>query len=144
MPCWRGPRASTKGKTKIWNQVGIQPLGCEMLERLARVVDQHAHVWRGPGLPTHLQGLQILGTHSDHVRAYMDRAAPRQPNAVGTGFHCSRMCKRRGCSFALRVIEPASASSVTSTTKECGHVWRPSCKFDSLMLGKLRILGHCP
>ena len=27
-------------KTKIWNQAGIQPPGSEMLERLARVVDQ--------------------------------------------------------------------------------------------------------
>ena len=67
-----------QGKTKIWNQVGIQPPGCEMLERLARVVDQHAHVWRGPELSTHLQGFKILGTplgHPDYVRAHMDRVA---------------------------------------------------------------------
>ena len=41
-------------------------------------VDQRAHAWRGPELPTHLQGLKILGTplgHPDYVRAHMDRAA---------------------------------------------------------------------
>ena len=110
-----------QGKTKIWNQAGIQPPGCEMLERLARVVDQHAHVWRGPELPTHLQGLKILGTplgHPDYVRAHMDRAVrdhqtllDRIPllQDVQAAWLLLLHCASARANYLVRVVEPASA-----------------------------------
>ena len=50
-----------QGKTKIWNRAGVEPPGCHILERVARIEDPSAHVWRGPELPAELQGLNILG-----------------------------------------------------------------------------------
>ena len=44
-----------QGKTQSWNRAGVEHPECEILERMARVVDQAAHLWRGPGL----QGLNI-------------------------------------------------------------------------------------
>ena len=40
----------------------VEPPGCEILERVARIQDLSAHVWRGPELPAEFQGYNILGT----------------------------------------------------------------------------------
>ena len=60
-----------QGKTKIWDRAG-----CEILERVARIEDPSAHVWRGPELLAKLQGLNILGTplgNPEFVRAHLYR-----------------------------------------------------------------------
>ena len=40
------------GKTHMWNQLGVEPPVCAALQRAAEVVNPHARVWRGSGLPT--------------------------------------------------------------------------------------------
>ena len=98
-----------QGKTKMWNQAGVEPPGCEMLERLARVVHESAHVWRGPELPTHLQGLIFLGTpigHPDFVRAHMDRT-PRDHQTLM--WLLLLHCAFARANYLVRVVEPTSA-----------------------------------
>ena len=73
MLCGRGRgSASTRRKRRCGTRQGLN------LQGVTWVVDQSAHVWRGPELPTHQQGVKILGTphgHPDLVRAHMDRTA---------------------------------------------------------------------
>ena len=55
-----GIRINSK-KTKVWNAVGVKSAGCGVLQRIAEAYDPTAVVWRGPELPTHRQGLNVLG-----------------------------------------------------------------------------------
>ena len=51
-----------QGKTKVWNQGGIVPIGVERLEVETHRIDLEAIVWRGNSdIPTEQQGLKILG-----------------------------------------------------------------------------------
>ena len=50
------------GKTKVWNKAGIRPAACDALERIARIGNPRATVWKGPGVPTHEQGIKVLWT----------------------------------------------------------------------------------
>ena len=62
------------GKTKIWNQVGVRPNACDMLERAARERDPDARVRRGAGVPAEEQGIKIWGTpigHPKYVRRFL-------------------------------------------------------------------------
>ena len=64
------------GKTKIWNQAGVQPGACDILERAAHDRDPDARVWRGAGVPPEEQGIKILGTpigHPEYVRRFLIR-----------------------------------------------------------------------
>ena len=57
------------GKTKVWNRADVRPDVCDVLERIALATDPTA--WQGPTLPTHKQGIKVLGTplgHPDFVR----------------------------------------------------------------------------
>ena len=58
------------GKTRIWNRGGTAPANCSDL-----VDSQGRQAWRGdPSLPSHEQGIKILGTplgHRDFVAAQM-------------------------------------------------------------------------
>ena len=110
-----------QGETKIWNQAGFNLLGVRCWKGWARVVDQHVHVWRGPELPKHLQGLKILGTplgHPASVRAHMDRAArdhqtllDRIPllQDVQAAWLLLLHCASARANFLVGVVEPASA-----------------------------------
>ena len=40
-----------QGKTKIWNRAGEKPAVCDVLERMARIADPTACVWRGSEFP---------------------------------------------------------------------------------------------
>ena len=52
-----------QGKTHVWNRCGERPLDCEHLSH--KVDGTPNGVWRGdPGLPSHKQGVTILGTPS--------------------------------------------------------------------------------
>ena len=64
------------GKTKVWNRVGIRPGVCDVLERIARVEHPRATLWTGSDIPSHQQGVKILGTplgHSDFVATHLQR-----------------------------------------------------------------------
>ena len=59
------------GKTKVWNRADVRPDVCDVLERIAQATDPTASVWKGSTLPTHKQGIKVLGTplgHPDFVR----------------------------------------------------------------------------
>ena len=63
-----------EGKTQVWNLGGVRPEFCDTLERIARVIDPEALVWRGSGLPTEQLGIRVLGTplgHDDFVAAHL-------------------------------------------------------------------------
>ena len=52
---------ANQGKTHVWNRCGERPLDCEHLSH--KVDGTPNDVWRGdPGLPSHKQGVTILGT----------------------------------------------------------------------------------
>ena len=48
------------GKTQVWNQAGVYPRRCEVLERIAQQEDPEATVWSGSGVPTEQQVARIL------------------------------------------------------------------------------------
>ena len=51
------------GKTQIWNQAGVKPVGCDALTIDARRNDPDAVVWKGDHTsPSDQQGLIVLGT----------------------------------------------------------------------------------
>ena len=81
-----------QGETKMWNRAGVEPPGCEILERVARIQDLSAHVWRGPELPAELQGLNILGTplgNPEFVRAHL-AYCPETSEVIGADSGGSR------------------------------------------------------
>ena len=56
--------------------VGEKPEVCDALERMARIEDPTACVWRGSQVPTVLQGMKVLGTplgHGNFVRNHLER-----------------------------------------------------------------------
>ena len=55
-----------QGKTKIWNRAGEKPAVCDVSERMARIADPTACVWRGSEVPTARQGMKVLGTPFGH------------------------------------------------------------------------------
>ena len=55
------------GKTKVWNCGGEKPAICDVLEHIARVQNPQAVVWRGSDIPSHQQGITVLGTPLGHV-----------------------------------------------------------------------------
>ena len=59
----------------------MEPPVCAALQRAAEVVNPHARVWRGSGLPTNEHGFRVLGApvgHPDFVRAHLQRANEHQ------------------------------------------------------------------
>ena len=108
------------GKTKVWNRVGIRPVVCDVLERIARTENPHATVWTGSDIPSHQQGVKILGTplgHSDFVAAHLRRVSAehqdllqRIPSVADVQsawlllLHCAAA---RAC-FQLRVVGPSA------------------------------------
>ena len=63
------------GKTHVWNATGVEPPVCEALQRIAEASDPSARVWRGSDIPTHRQGIRVLGApvgHPDFVRAQLE------------------------------------------------------------------------
>ena len=69
------------GKTQVWNQAGVRPGACDVLERIARASDPHAHVWKGPGLPEERQGMKVLGAplgHPAFVEAFLEKKIAEQ------------------------------------------------------------------
>ena len=69
------------GKTKIWNREGNRPAICDMLERIAQMVNPRAKVWMGSRVPTAEQGMKVLGTplgHEDYVARHLESVADLQ------------------------------------------------------------------
>ena len=69
------------GKTQIWNKAGVRPEVCNVLERVARISNPRAIVWRGSQLPSEMQGIKILGTllgHPDFVVRHLQGVLEEQ------------------------------------------------------------------
>ena len=65
---WRHARITVHGrKTKVWNFSGERPEACDELERVARLTDPEAIVWRGPGIPADQQGIKVLRAPIGHL-----------------------------------------------------------------------------
>ena len=80
------------GKTKVWNRGGERPAICYVLERIARVQNPQAVVWRGSDIPSHQQGITVLGTPLGHVDfiAQHFRNVTGATVFVGTNSHGAR------------------------------------------------------
>ena len=65
------------GKTQVWNKNGVQPRGCDTIDRAGRTTNvEFTTIWRGSALPTENQGIKVLGSllgHDDFVHAHLER-----------------------------------------------------------------------
>ena len=69
------------GKTQVWNAAGQKPGVCDAMDQVARALNPEAKVWRGSELPTHKQGIKVLGTplgHPDYVAAQLEKILEKQ------------------------------------------------------------------
>ena len=100
------------GKTRVWNAAGIRPDACDLLERLA-ARHNSGPVWRGSEVPTHQQGVKILGTPlghpelelvaTDHL-VLLDRI-PGVPD-VQAAWLLLLHCAQARANYMLRMIPP--------------------------------------
>ena len=98
----------------MWNQVGVRPVACDALERIAKASDLQARVWEGPGLPEEKQGMKVLGA-SSFVEAVLDKKIADQRILqdripVVAGLQASWLllldCAAARANYLLRVVEP--------------------------------------
>ena len=116
------------GKTrKVWNKAGIRPAACDALERIARTGNPRATVWKGPGVPTHEQGIKVLGTplgHEDFVATHLESVLTEHHTFISRIpevkdvqsawlllFHCA---SSRAC-YLARVVRPSAVGDFTET-----------------------------
>ena len=64
------------GKTQVWNRGGHVGPGCQALQAAAERVDPDARVWRVGGLPSHEQGIRVLGIPVSHVEFVQAQLVP--------------------------------------------------------------------
>ena len=128
------------GKTKIWNQAGVRPEVCDVLERIARVQDPTATVWKGsgPGIPFEEQGIKVLGSPMGHpafVARQLERTSVKHQvlfdriplvedvqSAWLLLLHCA--CAR--ANYLLRVVRPSAAAGFAETHDQAGIASRTS------------------
>ena len=126
------------GKTHMWNQLGVEPPVCAALQRAAEVVNPRARVWRGSGLPTHEQGIRVLGApvgHPDFVRSHLQKTAgehqtllemiPLLPD-VQSAWMMLLHCASARANYHLRVIRPELALQFATTHDQ--HLWGCLCQ----------------
>ena len=107
----------------MWNRAGMERPGFEILERVARIQDPSAVVWKGPELPAEVQGLNILGTpmgNPEFVRAHLERTiqkhrklferVPMVPDVESSWLLLLR-CASARANYMTRVVETGSARS---------------------------------
>ena len=121
---WRHAKIRVhEGKTHIWNLAGIKPEICDVLQRAAELAKPGARVWRGSEVPAEEQGIKVLGT----------------------AFHGSLTCSRRGCcSFTVRQLEQTTSCESCDQsvfwslpglmTRTCGEDCAQSLKFPPLLV----------
>ena len=72
----------------------VEASNLRLLERIARMENPRAVVWRGSGIPTEQQGIKVLGTplgHDDFVATI----------ASWSGFHSCKMFNLHGCCSSI-------------------------------------------
>ena len=69
----------------MWNSTGERPEACDELERVARLNDLEAIVWRGSGIPLDQQGIKVLGApigHPEFVRRQLETVSQEHPTLL--------------------------------------------------------------
>ena len=105
------------GKTKVWNRGGERPAICDVLERIARVQNPQAVVWRGSDIPSNQQGIKVLGTplgHVDFIAQHL-RNVTKSNGACWNGFPWCKTCNQRGCCSSTVQLHAPITSSVLCT-----------------------------
>ena len=92
-----------QGKTKIWNRLGVKPEICDALERMARIEDPTACVWRGSGAhrASGHQGVGHTSWPQGTLSGTIWRGHQVITNSCWTGFPCWRICSPLGCSWCI-------------------------------------------
>ena len=140
------------GKTKVWNQPGVRPVGCNALEQIARVTHPEAVVWTGSMVPTAQQGIKVLGTpigHPDFVAAQLE--AVRREHEVlldripsVSDLHCAWLllvhcASARACHY-LRTLRPSTVEEF-ARAHDAG-LWQ--CLRNNPSAGPPPMLRRCP
>ena len=91
---------------------------------MASVVDQSAHVWRGPGLPTHLQGLNIRWSSVQRHQMLLERIplVPDVQSAVASCI-CQGQLHDEGCQARQqdRFSRPTTLASESAPLAQDGE-----------------------
>ena len=137
-----------QGKTKVWNQGGIVPIGVERLEVEARRIDPDAIVWRGNSdIPTEQQGLKILGCpvgHHDFVQDQLSMLADTHSVLLDgiillvylqSAWLLLVFCAAARANFFLRSVTPGETSAFA--TRHDDQMW--SCLFNLLELSPANV-----
>ena len=126
------------GKTHVWNVAGIEPRVCDALQRIAEASDPSARVWGGADIPTHSQGIRVLGApvgHPDFIRAQLEMtqaehqvllnripSLPDLQSAWSLLLHCASVGQTTSC-VSCRLSWERSSPGLT--TVPCGRVCAP-------------------
>ena len=106
---WRHAKITVHGgKTKVWNSAGERPEACHELERVARLSDPEAIVWRGSGIPVDRQGIKVLGApigHPEFVRRAIGDCVPGTPDVAQQNPACARHSVRVVAGYSVPVRE---------------------------------------
>ena len=125
------------GKTQVWNQAGVRPGACDVLERIARTSDPHAHVWKGPGLPEERQGMKVLGAplgHPAFVEAFLEKKIAEQRILLDriplvADLQASWLlllhCASARANYLIRVVESGAVAQYASRHDE--GLWNCLC-----------------
>ena len=111
-------RIHWRGKTHVWNVAGIEPRVCNALQRITEASDPSASVWRGADIPSHRQGIRVLGApvgHPDFIRAQLEMTQaehqvlldriPSLPD-LQTAWSLLLHCASARANYFLRVVPP--------------------------------------
>ena len=115
------------GKTQVWNQAGVRPDACDVLERIAQESDLQARVWKGPGLPKEKQGMKVSGAplgrpsfvHAFLVKKIEDQRTLLDRIPLLADLQASWLlllhCAAARANYLLRVVEPGAAAQYVSS-----------------------------
>ena len=102
----------------MWNSAGERPEACHELERVARLSDPEAIVWRGSGIPVDRQGIKVLGApigHPEFVRRQLETVSQEHQTLLSRISHvqdtqCAWLllvhCAGARANYLLRVMHP--------------------------------------
>ena len=113
------------GKTHVWNRSGITFLVCDDLQRRAIQQDPTAQVFMGSGVPTHRQGIKVLGCplgHEDFVITQLEAVGRKHQQAIPTW---------------LRILICASSDQSWRSNLQVGTI-------QNLGAERSRVAGHHP
>ena len=130
------------GKTQVWNAAGQKPGVCEAMDQVARGLNPEANVWRGSELPTHKQGIKVLGTpvgHPDYVAAQLEKIMEKQHTFLQripsipdlqSAWLLLLHCASPRANYLLRVLPPDGVLRYAQVHDE--RLWQCFCRLLSI------------